>query len=284
MSRWLFYLFLASYALILLTIMKRNFVARPIFGCLLVYLTWPTIRSLTTASALKKVATAGLAMIVVFLAFSALRRNRFSEKFSSSQDVIRYLVTPYNSQSLLMQGDLKIDGQNTGYYWTMWLWTFPIAEQLIDLEKYREGMFGPKPPFGAEERLNFLIGQGITTVTSFSAFASSYFDLGWLGIFPFFGLGLLGGLLWKSFLENRLVGMMFYPPLAYALLELRANILFPSAITNYALIAFAFVAGLCFLERLVFPRRYDSLDSNLPITDLPNQSTAEFDVGDLARH
>ena len=246
-TRPLFVLFILTYVIAALLASRRNYIARPLFGILLVWLVWPPVRRMTRRKALLAVAGAGLLMFFVFAVFSILRRG-LDMTSDVLVDAVRYLITPYNTQSLILHDVVRMPGAGTAYYWTEWLWQFPVIGDVFDMTELREGIFGEKALTGFRERSPILIDQGIETGTAIPAFACSWVDLGWFGVAPFFIVGLVCASCWKGFLRGSAVSLILYPAIAYSFVEWRANLTFPSVMTSYALIVVGMIVVGRFLE------------------------------------
>lgn len=238
----LFYIFAATYIISVFFSTRRNYISRPLFGCLLIYLAWPS-RRMTLTGALTRIGLAVLFVLGAFLAFTLVRIGLDSSDRAVSE-ILRYLIAPYNTEALLIQGGLNLPGQHTGFYWTNWLWEFPLIDDLFSLEELRLTLLGPPSPHGALERGPILAHHGIYSGTAFPAFLCSYADFGWLGIVPFFFVGWISSVFWKSFLGGTVAGMLFYPAVAYSFVEWRANLLFPGDTMGYTLFVF-FLIQLC---------------------------------------
>lgn len=234
-TRTLFVIFAVTYFVAAMLGSRRNYIARPLFGVLLVSLVWPPLRGLTRRGAMTIIAGAATFMLVVFAVLGILRRG-LTETSEVWSDIIRYLITPYNTQSLILHDVIRMPGQGTPFYWTDWLWDFPLISNVFDLAGLRDYLMATKGTLGVRERLPILMDQGVGTVTSIPAFASSWLDMGWLGVLPFFPVGLVCGWCWKGFLRGSSVSIVLYPTIAYSFMEWRANMLFPSVLTSYALI------------------------------------------------
>ncbi len=246
-TRPLFILFILTYVIAALLGSRRNYIARPLFGILLVWLVWPPVRQMTRRKALLAVAGAGVLMFFVFAGFSILRRG-----LDGTSDVLidaaRYLFTPYNTQSLIVHDVVRMPGAGTAYYWTEWLWHFPLISDVFELAELRAEFFGEKALTGFRERSPILVDQGIETGTAIPAFACSWVDLGWYGVLPFFIVGLVCASCWKGFLRGAAVSLILYPAIAYSFVEWRANLTFPSVMTSYALIVVGIIVVGRFLE------------------------------------
>jgi hypothetical protein len=246
-------IFAVTFVFACLTTAKRNFIARPLLGMLIVFLAWPGSKSFRIGRAAIFVSLSLLLLLVVFVGLKMVRSTTISERYSGPQEVARYLITPYNTEAAILDGRMTIEGAGQGYFWTEWLWKFPLIHRVVDVDKIRTRLFGDKMVLKTmTERLEALHARGITTVTSLPAFAGAYLDFGWYGVIPFFVVGIIGGWLWGRFCRGRVVGLLFFPILVYSFFEWRANILFPSALTNSALIAWLIILVVCSLEK--FPR------------------------------
>lgn len=247
-TRTLYVLFIITYVIAALLASRRNYIARPLFGVLLAWLVWPPVRGFTRRSALMTMGGAAVLMLAVFTGFGILRRG-LSETSEALSEVIRYLLTPYNTQSLIMNDPEQIPGHGTGYYWTEWLWQFPVISDIFDLDALRDYFLGDKAPTGFRERAPILTGLGIDTGTAMPAFLLSWIDLGWFGLLPFFVVGVICARCWKGFLRGSSISIILYPTIAYSFAEWRANLLFPSVMTSYALIIVAMILVGRVLER-----------------------------------
>ena len=246
-NRLLFYLLIALYILVAIITTKRNYLVRPGFACLLVFLVWPSIRRFSFGKGVILSISAAVICLLMFISLAFIRfgPDRLGDSFS---EIGRYLISPYNTGALIINDELQMPGSGTGYYWTQFIWQFPILSQQIGLESIRENIFGDKPLHGALERGPLLKTYGITTGTAIPAFACSYIDFGWLGIFPFYLSGILCGWAWKSFLLGRVTGLCFYPVIAYSFLEWRGNLLFPPPTLGVFLAVYGAIVFCRFVE------------------------------------
>ncbi len=247
MVRWLFWLFVGTYLLAAIFGGKRNFIARPLFGVMLIYLVWPSYK-LTLSRALTVCGGALAVMILVFVAASAVRDDVRGIEDATSI-MARYMLAPYNTEALLVNEHLTWPGERTGGYWFEWFWDFPIFDRIFGLADIREDFLGEAPPLGATDRGPLLGEHGVTASTNITAFGASYVDFGWMGILPFFLVGWIGGILWKRFLLGTIAGLLFYPQFAYSMIEWRSNIIFPGNLTDLALVALLLIGTAVWLER-----------------------------------
>jgi hypothetical protein len=242
-----------------MTTIKRNFIARPLLAILIVFLVWPGRRNFRFGRAVMITALSGLVLVGVFVGLKMVRATTVSDRFSGAQEIARYLFTPYNTEAAILDGRMTIEGAGQGYFWTEWLWKFPLIHHVVDIDEIRGRLFGQEMVLKTmTERLEALRFRGITTVTSMPAFAGSYLDFGWYGVIPFFIVGIMGGWLWVRFCQGTVVGILFFPILVYSFFEWRANILFPSALTNNALIALAIIGTVCAIEKFPTTRSRDA--------------------------
>ncbi len=246
-NRIFFYLLVALYVLVAIITTKRNFLVRPAFSCLLVFLVWPSMRRFSINKGIVVSASAALICLMMFVILAIVRFGA-DGMTSSVFEVGRYLITPYNTASLVINDVVRMPGSRTGYYSTQFIWQFPIISEQMGLESIRESLFGDRPLHGALERGPLLKSYGITTGTAIPAFACSYIDFWWLGILPFFASGILCGLAWRSFLLGRVTGLCFYPVIAYSFLEWRGNLLFPPPTLGVFLAVYLVVVFCRFVE------------------------------------
>jgi len=190
----------------------------------------------------------GGALVVLALIWSQILR---SDLESSWRDAVRYLVTSYNSQAMIHDGILQWPGGGTGFYWTQWIWDFPVVKWIPSIEEAREQVFGARPPSGLDERFALVTHFGGGSNTVISVFATSYVDLGWFGALPFFLTGLATGFLSKSFLSGRLAGVCLYPVAIWAIFEWRANLQFPALSFG---VQVALIVGVVFAKAIVVSR------------------------------
>ncbi|MCA9073548.1 MAG: oligosaccharide repeat unit polymerase [Planctomycetaceae bacterium] len=245
--RWLFWAFVVTYFVAAICTGKRNYLARPFFSMMLIYFVWPR-RSLSMRGAVAVCVAALSLMLVVFVSASVLRDD--VRHLDEALGVMgRYMIAPFNNEALIVNNILDYPGGGTGYYWTEWFWDFPVVSDVLDLESIRFELFGEMPPQGPRERGAVLMAHGIRSTTNLTSFGASYIDFGWMGVFPFFVVGWIGGAVWKSFLRGSYVGILLYPQFAYSLVECRGNIIFPEALTNHAIIAITLIAICLLLER-----------------------------------
>ena len=250
-ARWtriLVVVFFLTYVIAALMTSRRNLLARPLFGILLLYLIWPSERRLTRTKAISICVAAATIMVVLFLSLGFIRRG-FNESREIISEPLRYLITPYNTQALIQHDELILPGTSSGYYWTEWIWKFPMLDNIFDLETLRSEFLGEKGLTGAIERGLILKSQGVTTVTSFPAFACSWLDFGWMGSLPFAIAGLFAGWSWRGLLQGNSCQILLYPVIAYSFMEWRANLMFPGLSTDYALMLIAVVQVGFFFER-----------------------------------
>ncbi len=245
-TRLLVTVFAGTYVVAAFLASRRSLFASPLLGLLIVYLVWPSRRGLTQVRAISVCAIAALVVIVLFLSLGAIRRG-----WNGPQDVVsepvRYLITPYNTQALMIHGELVLPGASKGYYWTEWIWKFPLLDNVLHLEEWRSMFLGEKGLHGVNERHGVLKSQGVQTVTSLPAFACSFFDLGWFGPLPFFLTGWIAGFSWRGFLRGSSCQLLLFPVIAYSFVEWRCNLLFPSLHSDYVLMLMCFIKlGLLF--------------------------------------
>ena len=246
-TRLLVIIFFATYAVAALLASRRSLFASPMLGLLLVYLVWPSRRGLTQIRAISVCAIAAIIVLMLFLSLGAIRRG-----WTGSQDVVseplRYLITPYNTQALMIHGELVLPGASKGYYWTEWIWKFPVLDNLLHLEELRSQFLGEKGLHGVNERHGVLKSQGVKTVTSLPAFACSFFDFNWFGPLPFFLTGWIAGVSWQGFLRGYSCQLLLFPLIAYSFVEWRCNLLFPSLHSDYVLLLMCVIKLGLFLE------------------------------------
>ena len=250
--RWALWIFAITFLVAAGVAGKRNYLARPLFAALLVMLVWPWSRKFTFGKAVGLMATAGVAVLGLFLVYAKLRTQGW-EADDGLRDVVRYVLAPYNVSTLIIRDQLVLPGSGQGYFWLTMFWEFPVLTQLFDLTAVHDRWVGEAAPFGVFQRGPILMEYGITSGTSIPAFACSYVDFGWLGILPFLPAAYLGGLFWRSFRRGHLVGLIYYPIFAWACVEWRANMLFPSTIVSYAILFHVVLLVLRALESV--PRR-----------------------------
>lgn len=132
-TRLLVIVFFGTYVVAALLASRRSLFAGPLLGLLIVYLVWPSRRGLTQIRAISVCAIAAVIVVVLFLSLGAIRRG-----WNGPQDVVseplRYLITPYNTQALMIHGELVLPRASKGYYWTEWIWKFPLLDNLLHLE------------------------------------------------------------------------------------------------------------------------------------------------------
>jgi len=246
-NRHLFYVLVAMYILVAIITTKRNYLVRPGFGCLLIFMAWPSVKRFSFDKGILVSASAVLTCLLMFVSLAFVRFGPDGVN-SSASEIGRYLITPYNTAALIINDVLRMPGSGSGYYWTQFIWQFPVVSELLDLPTVRAEFFGDKPLHGALERGPLLKSYGITTGTAIPAFACSYIDFGWLGILPFFVSGVLCGFAWRSFLLGRLIGLCFYPVIAYSFLEWRANLLFPPSTLGFFMVVYFTLVFFRFIE------------------------------------
>lgn len=246
--RTLFYILAVTFVVAATLSSKRNFIARPMFAALLSYLVWPTRRSIRLHHAIFVCVSAAVVILTLFLGLAVLR-NGVAGTADGVREVVRYLLGGYNTEALIVNEELILPGSNKGFFWTAWIWEFPIVENLIDLEGMRSRLFGEKAPMGALERGDLLREHGLSINTAIPAFACSYVDFGWGGVLPFFAMGYLTAICWKRFVAGTLGGLIFYPMAAYAMVEMRSKIHFPSPAFGGGIILFLMMAIPLYLER-----------------------------------
>ncbi|MEZ6127479.1 MAG: hypothetical protein R3C59_02195 [Planctomycetaceae bacterium] len=242
---WLMIGCLATYFPAAVLTAKRNFLIRPVFGMLLIFFVWPVGRKLySRQKAVGLCVCLGMIVIAAFLGLSVIRKG-IQGTTEASGEVVRYVLGSYNTESLIVSGEMEVPGSRRGYYWTQWFWEFPVLSRMLRLDMLREKLLGDKAPYGHLQRAPMLEQHGLTISTAIPAFACTFVDFGWLGPLAFFPLGLVAGLIWKSFLRQNPTGLILYPHAAYAFVEIRGNLLFPSYHTgNCILILWAILACL----------------------------------------
>jgi len=196
--------------------------------------------------------TAAVAM-VLFVVLSYMRQGE--RHLGIEHEVFRYLFPSYNAEALILDGSLKFSGHGTLYYWSKWMWNFPILNEMLPLESIRQSMFGAAPEAGAIARGPILARVGITTTTALPSFACSFIDLGWFGFLPYAIVGVLCAKAWVSFTNHQLPGMLFYPIIAYSFLEWRANLEFPHVTLGYAIILYIFLVIMMSADKKLTFRR-----------------------------
>ncbi len=227
---------------------KRNFFTRPLFAALLMFLAFPIGRRVLSRARAALVCVAlAFAVIVGFLSLASLREG-IDGTTEATAEIVRYLIGPYNTEALIVDGRMDVPGSGKGFYWTQWFWEFPVANKILNLEKLRDRILGDKAPYGHEERGPIMQHHGLSVGTAMPAFACSYVDFGWFGVFPFFVVGMATGWLWNSFLSQQHLGLFFYPMAAYSFVEWRGNLIFPSIQISYCLLVFLTVAAAAALE------------------------------------
>ena len=239
--RWACVAVAVTFAAAVFVASRRNFVARPLFAVVLLTLVWRYAdRPRGVGRAALVLAGSAAAVLVAFFAMAWLR---FGDEAldRAGGELSRYLFAPYNNQAAMLDGALRFPGSHAGYYWGEFLWRFPVFSDLLPVEEWRRSVLGPASPVGALERGPYLKAAGLGAATSLPAFASSFHDFGWLAPLPFFPLGLVAGRLWRAFLRGGVAGIVFYPLFAYSCVEWRANLIFPSQLVAYAVLAWGAV-------------------------------------------
>lgn len=254
-TTWIFVALLVTFVLVAVPIGKRNFLTRPAFAMLLIYILYRVrLRTIVPRRMLTGLAAAALSMAMLFVLFQSLR-NRSTDVEQLAGDTVRYVVGPYNTQAMLLSGTMDYPGSGTGFYWTQWLWNFPLVKDLLPLEEWRLNWFGPPPPFGAGERIKVVQHYGVQKGTALSAFGNSFVDFGIFGVLPFALTGALGGWFWRRFQVGDFFGLCFYPIVAYSVVEWRANLLFPAPYLGFVLVLVVVVGLGHWLEKTLIARR-----------------------------
>jgi|GEM_PF-4278555 len=246
----------ATYLLIALAIAKRNYIARPLFGMILVHALYAAYRGHWTAREITKLfAKTAMMMAIVFVSLQIFRSGSSSaEKMTG--DFTRYIVGTYNSQAMIQNDVMKYEGGGTGYYWTAWIWNFPVLRDILPLEEWREEFFGVAAPYGSSERGSLVRFHGVTGTTALSTFGNSYVDFGWLGVFPFAISGAIAAFTWQRFCQGELLGVVLYPLIAYSVIDWRGNLSFPGVAFGAVLVLLLVLKGGRALEAAALRRRY----------------------------
>lgn len=139
--------------------------------------------------------------------------------------IIGYYAGSYNRLSLLIDGWLNLPGKYHGYYWTQWLWEFPVLSNALRLQSMAKSFFGTLPVSGAAERSPYIAAAGLNgTLTSITIFSHAFIDFGWFGWLPFLPYGFLAGFLWYRFLLGSIWGVCLYPYMLWTIVEWRGYI------------------------------------------------------------
>ncbi|QDU82257.1 hypothetical protein Pla110_40120 [Polystyrenella longa] len=236
----LFWTVLVSYLFPLLILGRRNVILLPLFGVFLVWflgqVKYGKVNPYKFAFSLIVLGASAFSLffIVELIRFGFLSGERGMNEMATR--IIGYLVAPYNLQGAMIDGALEFPGAGKGYYWTSWIWKFPLLQHVF----VAEDILGAIPPFGVQARCDVLAANGFKRhFTSLPIFANSFVDFGWLGTLPFLLYGFLGALTWKRFREGTVDGILLYTMFAYSVLEWRGNIMFPAPYMGIALVFLA---------------------------------------------
>lgn len=246
---WLFAFMVGVFVLAALLSAKRNIMVRPLFGCMCVYLMYPSARGFRRFSIAKGLGIAGFLGVVVLALFIGLAyvRNGAASAKESTAEILRYLVCPYNTAAALIDGELKFPGSGTGSYWSQFLWKMPgTGDKLSNI---RQNWMGPPAPMGDQQRIEYLSDIGIRSGTAITAFGATFVDFGWFGPIAFLVSGIFAGMAWRSMRLGGIFGLCFYSAVAYSFVEWRANLLFPTPYfaTHIAIGVLAWLG--CILEK-----------------------------------
>ncbi|MBA2713110.1 MAG: hypothetical protein H0U55_06090, partial [Rubrobacteraceae bacterium] len=142
----------------------------------------------------------------------------------SAETLVAFTVGSYNRFAALLDGALAVPGGG-GYYWTSWLWEMPVVQNFFDLQSAAMRIFGAIPPSGFGQRTQYIYSAGLDGhLTSWTIFAHSFVDFGWLGFAPFIVYGFLARLVWVAFKDARPWAIVLYPQVLWSLLEWRGTL------------------------------------------------------------
>jgi hypothetical protein len=159
-----------------------------------------------------------------FVLVSITRSQASDGAAHGMEKLVGFTIGSYNRFAAMLDGVLVVPGGG-GYYWTQWLWEMPVVRNFFDLESAARGIFGAIPPSGFDERTTYIYSAGLDgTITSFTIFAHSYVDFGWLGFAPFVAYGFLARLVWVAFKDARPWAIVLYPQVLWSILEWRGTI------------------------------------------------------------
>jgi hypothetical protein len=162
--------------------------------------------------------------IAYFVLVTVTRSQASDGVVFGMQKLVAFTVGSYNRFAAILDGALVVPGGG-GYYWTQWLWEMPVVQNIFDLESAATRIFGVIPLSGFDERTSYIGSAGLhETLTSFTIFAHSYVDFGWLGFAPFVAYGFLARLVWMAFKDARPWAIVLYPHVLWSILEWRGSL------------------------------------------------------------
>jgi oligosaccharide repeat unit polymerase len=234
---WLFWFVIASYLPIASLTAKRGFLSLPLFGVLMFHLAWTTNeRPPSRLKSAMVIGGTGVVMLMMFLALASIR-NGIEGFEKNASEILRYAVGPYNTETLIVNEELSFPGEGKGYFWTHWVWTFPVATKILPLDELRKQVMGSRTAMGPQERRPLLNDEfGISASTCIPAFGCSFVDFGWFGAIPFFFVGALCAVFWRMFLAQQVTGLLFYPLVAYSFVQWSGDFVFPSMKSSVCLL------------------------------------------------
>ena len=153
---WLFWIGVATYIPAALLTTKRNFLILPLFGVLLSHLVWTKQgRQISMLRSAITIVGTGVVMVMLFLALASAR-NGVDGIEERAGEIVRYVVGPYNTETLIVNKELSFPGEGKGYLWTHCFWTFPVVANVLNFNDLRDELIGSRVAIGVRERKSFL--------------------------------------------------------------------------------------------------------------------------------
>ena len=249
-----FFLLLAAHLSALLLIGGRSGILLVIFGLLLVggLHQWSRGRLRWKSSILIGSAAAVFAL-VLFGVVANSRRGLSPSEWEMAyvvEDVTAYYAGSYNRLAAITNGVLHMPGAGGGYYWTGWLWEFPVAQSVLGLDELAEYAYQERPVAGWFEVSPHIGSIGFNrTYTSLTVFSFSFADFGWAGFLPFIPYGFLAAYCWHRFRAGRMVGVIVYPVVLWSILEWRGYIEIARPENAYIILTLLFLGMGHVMER-----------------------------------
>lgn len=230
-SKWLFFALITTFLVAIVPLGRRSYFAQLGFSLLAVYALHCSRRRFSFRF-IAMLVTSTVGMLILFLAYQHFRTG---DRADNLRDVTRYVVTPYNLESMLVHERIVYPGSRTGYYFTTWIWRFPILGQALPMEKWRYELFGPPAPIGADQRGPIGQRHGIVGSTAMTVFGMAYVDFGWFAPLAFGCIGFVCGFAWRQFKSHTLTGVYLYPMIAYSVLQWGNSLIFPHPSFGYSI-------------------------------------------------
>lgn len=207
-------------------VQSRGQLLNPVFAAFVVWVAFRLRQGLMRPGKLLLAGSGAFAFALGYFALLALTRSEQAVSGASyvAQRLAAYTVGSYNRLAAMLDGALTVPGGG-GYYWTQWLWQMPVVSGPLGLDSVAERVFGTTPPTGYLERTSYIDAAGLDeSLTSFTIFAHSYVDFGWLGFLPFVAYGFLASLAWAAFRYGRPWAIVLYPQVAWSIVDWRGYI------------------------------------------------------------